>query len=150
MKIQILSDLHLEFEYQEFDFTEADILILAGDIHTGTKGIQWIKGYDLEIPVIYVMGNHEYYSHRYLNLLNECRKIVKDSNVYLLENQSITIDDITFHGTTMWTDFNLFGNPEISKFECEGHMNDYRIIKLDETYTRLRAEDTIKIFFTNN
>jgi predicted phosphodiesterase len=34
MKIQILSDLHLEFEYQEFDFTGADILILAGDIYT--------------------------------------------------------------------------------------------------------------------
>ena len=59
MKIQILSDLHLEFEYQEFDFSECDMLILAGDIHTGTRGVEWNRDKVSDIPVIYVMGNHD-------------------------------------------------------------------------------------------
>lgn len=45
MKIQIASDLHLEFLDQRFpDFrviehTEADVLVIAGDIHRNTKAI---------------------------------------------------------------------------------------------------------------
>ncbi len=44
--------------YQEYDFSNCDILVLAGDIHTGTKGVEWIKERVRNIPVLYVMGNH--------------------------------------------------------------------------------------------
>ena len=43
MKIQILSDLHLEFEDMKLPKTDADIIVLAGDIHSGIKGIQWAQ-----------------------------------------------------------------------------------------------------------
>lgn len=39
MKIQILSDLHLEFGYKEYNFSSCDVLVLAGDIYTRTKGV---------------------------------------------------------------------------------------------------------------
>lgn len=147
MKIQILSDLHLEFGYQSFDFTDSDILILAGDIHTGTKGVEWIRDKVKNIPVIYVMGNHEYYNYSYPRLLNKCRETAKHSNIHLLENESVTINNITFHGATMWTDFELFDNSDIAQFECERNMNDYHLIRLDSNYSKLRAEKTRQIHF---
>jgi len=59
MKIQVMSDLHLEFGAFEIPRTDADVIVLAGDIHVGIKAIDWIKNQTK--PVIYVLGNHEYY-----------------------------------------------------------------------------------------
>jgi predicted phosphodiesterase len=42
MKIQIVSDLHQEFGYNEISFEKADLIIFAGDTHIGTKGIEWM------------------------------------------------------------------------------------------------------------
>lgn len=42
MKIQIISDLHQEFGISNFDFSLADLIVLAGDINLGDKGIDWI------------------------------------------------------------------------------------------------------------
>jgi predicted phosphodiesterase len=58
MRLQILSDIHLEFGERKFELDNPDLLILAGDIHLGTKGVSWIRGLTNDIPVIYVLGNH--------------------------------------------------------------------------------------------
>jgi len=42
MRMQILSDIHLEFGLREFDFSGSDLVILAGDVHPGQKGVEWI------------------------------------------------------------------------------------------------------------
>ncbi len=144
MRIQILSDLHLEFEYQDYNFTECDVLILAGDIHTGTSGVEWIKDKVKDLPVIYILGNHEYYNYTYPKLLLSCKKLVEGTNIHVLENESTTIEDVTFHCATLWTDFNLYKNPKIAQFECEQKMNDYRLIHLDDNFSRLRADNTLK------
>lgn len=60
MKIQIISDLHQEFGSTDLFFENADIVVLAGDINLGTKGIEWIKLKIEKKPVVYVLGNHEY------------------------------------------------------------------------------------------
>lgn len=60
MKLHILSDLHLENEGFTIPETNADVIVLAGDIHEGTRAIPWIKE-QTDKPVIYVAGNHEYY-----------------------------------------------------------------------------------------
>jgi len=68
IKIQIVSDLHLEFTKMECELdcvaaAERDLLIVAGDTAEGDRGEQWLlnetKNYG--IPVVQVMGNHEYY-----------------------------------------------------------------------------------------
>lgn len=72
MKIQILSDLHLEFGVSSaLNFDKADIVILAGDTHLGIKGIEWVKKYIPNKKVIYLLGNHEYYKGSYPKTLNK-------------------------------------------------------------------------------
>jgi len=61
MKIQIISDLHQEFGISDLNFENADLIILSGDTNLGTKGIEWVKKYVPNKPVIYILRNHEYY-----------------------------------------------------------------------------------------
>ena len=73
MKIQLVSDLHLEFsDYNIKNESNADVLILGGDIMVASKvhkpeseyGIRFrdfLKRCSFQFPhVIYVMGNHEF------------------------------------------------------------------------------------------
>lgn len=147
MKTKIISDIHLEFGLRNFDFSACDLLILAGDIHVGHKGIDWINSNIKNIPVIYVLGNHEYYKHAYPKLLNKLKGLTKGTNIHILENESIVINDCTFHGTTLWTDFDLFGNMAVASFECEQSINDYTQIQRSTSYSRLRASDTRQIHY---
>lgn len=64
MTIQVLSDLHQE-SFIDLSFESADLVILAGDINLGTKGIEWIKSTITDVPVVYVLGNREYYKGSY-------------------------------------------------------------------------------------
>ncbi len=145
MKIQIISDLHQEFGITQLSFEVADVVILAGDVNIGTKGIEWIKSTIEDKPVIYVLGNHEYYKGSYPKTLNKIKALANETNVHVLENKSVTIDDVCFHGSTMWTDFSLFGNPRIYGSMCQEKMNDYKKIRRDPSYSKLRSIDTFNM-----
>lgn len=142
MKIQVISDIHLEFGVREFDFTKADLLVLAGDVSIGMAGFTWISERVKNIPVIYVLGNHEYYKNSYPKLLHKLKKAAEGTNIHVLENDSVVFDSIAFHGCTLWTNFELFGDPTIAGYECQQKMNDYHLIRKDPSYSRLRAIDT--------
>ncbi|MDN5204609.1 metallophosphoesterase [Fulvivirgaceae bacterium BMA10] len=142
MKIQILSDLHHEFGVIDFPVNNCDLLILAGDVNLGVKGINWIKENIQNIPVIYILGNHEYYKGSYPKTLNKIKQEATNSNVHVLENESLEIDGITFHCATLWTDFSIFGNPVEYGNICQGKMNDYKKIRRDPSYSKLRTIDT--------
>jgi hypothetical protein len=43
MKIQIISDLHQEFGVTDLSFDNCDVVILAGDVNLGTKGLIGLK-----------------------------------------------------------------------------------------------------------
>lgn len=60
MKIQILSDLHIEFYPFSMINTDSDVVVLAGDIHVGEKGVIWAMNNIRNKPVLYILGNHEY------------------------------------------------------------------------------------------
>ncbi|MCW3161655.1 metallophosphoesterase [Chryseobacterium oryctis] len=145
MKIQIISDLHQEFGYTDLSFEKADIIVLAGDINLGVKGIEWIKTKITDKPVIYILGNHEYYKGSYPKTLNKIKETAKNSNVYVLENSFVDIDEVRFHGATLWTDFSIFGNPIEYGMLCQPKMNDYKKITRDPSYSKLRTVDTFKI-----
>ncbi|WP_231490396.1 metallophosphoesterase [Pedobacter sp. Leaf170] len=125
MKIKIISDLHQEFGISDLDFSNADLIILAGDTNLGTKGIEWVKRNIPDKPVIYLLGNHEYYKGSYPKTLNKILEASKNSNVNVLENNMVEFEGIRFHGATMWTDFSLYGNPVESGIICQAKMNDY-------------------------
>jgi predicted phosphodiesterase len=105
MKLQIISDLHQEFGITDFNFSKADVIVLAGDVSVGTKGIDWIIKNAMGKPVIYVLGNHEYYKGSYPKTLNKIKEATKGSNIHVLENESIEIDGIIFHGATLCKNF---------------------------------------------
>lgn len=113
-KLQILSDLHNEF-YGKFipvpdiTSTDADIIILAGDIDKGTKGVQWAieQSKKLNKPIVYVPGNHEYYGYDLEEMLAEMRWLAEGTEVYVLNNDSINILGVRILGATFWTDYNV-------------------------------------------
>ena len=129
MNIQILSDIHLEFEGFEIDYAGSDVVVLAGDIHIGDKGVKWALESIKEIPIIYVLGNHEYYRQTHPKLIRKLKELTSSTNVYILENEYIEIDSVKFYGCTLWTDFELFGDPRIAGFECQQKMTDFKKIK---------------------
>jgi len=61
MKIRILSDLHLEFQQWSPPKADADVVVLAGDIDVGIRGVEWARRSFPSSPVVYVPGNHEFY-----------------------------------------------------------------------------------------
>lgn len=145
MRIQIISDLHQEFGRTELCFDNADLVVLAGDVNLGTKGVEWIKQTIPDKPVIYVLGNHEYYKGSYPKTLHKIKDSAENSNVFVLENSFVDMEGIRFHGATLWTDFSIFGNPMEYGMICQPKMNDYKKIKRDPSYSKLRTIDTFKI-----
>lgn len=145
MKIQILSDLHQEFGFNPISFKNADLIIFAGDINIGTRGIDWMRKDLANKKIIYVLGNHEYYKGAYPKTLDKIREASKNSNINVLENDSVIIGDITFHGATLWTNFSLYGSPREYGVICQTQMSDYKNIKLSPSYSKLRSIDTYRI-----
>ena len=134
MKLYILSDLHLEFapfvpDHHAAD--AADVIVLAGDIHLGTRGIAWAQWTFPDKPVIYVAGNHEFYHGHWNAVLPALKKQAARSNVHFLEDAAITIDGVRFLGTTLWTDFEFFGRETKAKNMAlaESRLNDFRRIR---------------------
>ncbi len=145
MRLLVLSDLHLEFAPYALASTEADVIVLAGDIHVGVQGIQWAQDVFRYTPVVYVAGNHEYYRQSYSDHLDKMREAARGTNVRFLENDAIEIDGVVFLGCTLWTDFKLFGDSRTAMHEAEAQMNDYRLIYLSAPYRRLRPDDTLSL-----
>jgi Icc-related predicted phosphoesterase len=145
MKIHILSDLHIEFESFHPPETDADMVVLAGDIHIGKKGIDWAKATFPSQQVLYVLGNHEYYGRAYPKHINDLKELVAGTNIHVLENDRLVIDNIVFLGCTLWTDFGLFDAPKIAGYHATQTMTDYRKIRVNPQYRKLRSVDTAVI-----
>ena len=125
MKIQFISDLHLEFtknrRYLNKHPLEAagEILIIAGD--TGYLGTKEYDNYPLWDwasknfkEVFVLLGNHEFYAGYDLgkipeNFVGEIRK-----NIHYYYNGIVEYGDITFIFSTLWTKIS-----EESKKNCE-------------------------------
>ena len=142
MKLQILSDLHIEFAQFEPLPTASDVVILAGDIHVGSKGIDWAKAKFPDQPVIYVLGNHEYYGKAFPKHIDDLKQFAEGTNIHILENDRLVINGVTFLGCTLWTDFKLFGEPKIAGYHATQTMTDYRKIRFSPQYRKLRSLDT--------
>ena len=145
MIIQVLSDLHIEFDDYELEITNSDVVVLAGDIHVKDKGVSWAIENIKDKPVLYVLGNHEFYGKAYPKLLNSLKDMTTGTNIQILEKDKVTIDGVNFLGCTLWTDFELFGDPRIAGFECQQVMTDFKKIRLSPKYSKLRSIDVASI-----
>ncbi len=145
MKLHVLSDIHVEFKSFDAPSTDADVVILAGDIHVGKNGLDWALQQFPDKPVIYVLGNHEYYGKAIPRYTEKLRTLASGTNVHILEQDTLTLDGVTFLGCTLWTDFELFGDPRIAGYEATQKMTDYKKIRVSPKYSRLRSVDTAAI-----
>ena len=145
MRLHILSDLHLEFEPFTPPVVEAEVVILAGDVSTGRNGLKWALKTFPDRPVIYVLGNHEFYGQKLQKLIKELQELADGTNIHLLENGSCSIGDVVFLGATLWTDFALNGNLVVSEVVAQTSMNDYRRIRTLPRYSRLKPSDTRRL-----
>ena len=145
MRIAYASDLHLEFanSLTLAGLSGVDMLILAGDVGTMPEYYKKLlrnlrRAY--AGPVIFVLGNHEYYHGIFPDDRQKYREAVAhDRQAYLLENQSIIIDGVRFLGATLWTDFARGKQMRA----CQRMMSDFEVIN-DEDFRRLTPEAILK------
>jgi predicted phosphodiesterase len=152
MRLQVLSDLHLEFAPFVPPTTDADAVVLSGDINLGTKGLAWAKQMWPDRPVIYVAGNHEYYRQVLPALNSQLQEESHGTNVHFLENEELVLDGVRFLGCVLWSDFELFGNGEAmyqAMSESAFLMADYRVIRAHSDGTRLLPADTRRLHFAS-
>lgn len=131
MKLHILSDLHLEFSTFDPIETDADVVVLAGDIGKKASGIMWAREAFPDKEIIYVPGNHEFYRADRVETLALLRIAADQCKVHLLDNDAVVIDGVRFLGSTLWTDFLLMGESEKSAAMTDGRifLNDFRLIR---------------------
>ena len=148
MKILIYSDIHLEFCHHWLPPKDiaGDIMILAGDIISFkdyTPLNRFLIGWNK--PVIYVTGNHEYYTQRPMNEENEAFKkwlLKHHPNVTFLLDEAITVNRVNFFGGTMWTNFN--NRNYVAMKTARLQMNDFRLIR-NSANMLLQPADTIDL-----
>lgn len=145
MKLQIFSDIHLEFEDYVPDVSQADVVILAGDIWVGKKGVDWALESFQSKPVIYVLGNHEYWKHAHPKLIHDLQERTKNTNVHVLEKDFVTINGVNFFGATMWTDYNLYDDKQAAILVCWQMLNDYKRIRTSPNFGKFSPSDSVRI-----
>lgn len=134
MKIQILSDLHIEYSIFDIPNIKADVLILAGDIGIGSSVVSYIKKYRNNYKeIIYVAGNHEYYGGNISIVSKEIADFCSENDIKFLDNNYFIFEDCVFIGSTLWTDFRLYGE-ELEKIgfymnRAKNGINDFNLIR---------------------
>jgi Icc-related predicted phosphoesterase len=169
MRALLFSDIHLEFEgnrryrgSEPWEWLEAqrkaesghpeigpllsafkgtlDVVLAAGDIHTGTVGVKWlgmVAAY-LGVPVLYVAGNHEFYGHE----RDDVRKSLAarasiTPGVHFLDNTRYNLtcsngQKVAILGSTLWTDMrgNAMARREIddNMLIAKNSMSDFQSI----------------------
>jgi len=156
MKIQLVSDLHMEFAPIEITNAGADILVLSGDIIVadyfarGTasplylKGRRWVEWFERTCAqfgrVYYVLGNHEHYKGNFYSTTELLRSTLGHiSNLYILDSDADMCAGFLIYGTTLWTDFDR--GSYAAKLSVKDSLNDYRLIQGHE-YRKLQPHDT--------
>jgi predicted phosphodiesterase len=113
MRLQLLSDLHLETEpYDPAPAPDAELLVLAGDIDSRWHGLERFR--DWPQPVVFVAGNHEFDGRDLSEATPALRARCAGLGITMLERESIVVSDgagvrVRIVGTTRWSDFDLFG-----------------------------------------
>lgn len=122
MKIQVISDIHLEHNKAIPSFLinpdniKAPYLFLLGDIGCPKQKkslwleyINWCNSQEKLSRIFYVLGNHESYNFSYEETIEYIRNIFSTMPKFtLLERNVITqLEDYTIIGCTLWSDIDF-------------------------------------------
>lgn len=116
MKIWLFSDLHLAGEHIPADriFREiptCDIAICAGDLLAGdpVAGVLWLAEHIRpHVPAVgYILGNHEFWDPQRTKSVERLRaeagRAGARHGIDVLDDMSLTLDDVKILGTTLWS-----------------------------------------------
>ena len=149
LKIQLLSDLHCEFDKYKWNIpeTDCDLIVLAGDIGNGLWGIEWAirQSQKLKKPIFFIFGNHDYY-YNDLSVLDEAKDYVKNTNVRVLEKDVIEFEGYNIAGCSLWTDYQLYGltGKVLSMHTAPKFMADHSQIK-NANGSKFKPEDALRL-----
>lgn len=124
MRLQVLSDLHLETEnYHPVAAPEAELLVLAGDIDSTWRGLELFAGWP--VPVLFVAGNHEFDRREWTEAWPALRRRCGDLGLRLLERDCCVLAGadgrrIRFVATTRWSDFDALGEAQRARCQRAG------------------------------
>lgn len=144
MRLLILSDLHLEWAQLALPRVETDAVVLAGDVNVGDRAIEWIADTFRDLPVLYVLGNHEYWGQDEAEVLALFRRQTLGTNIHVLENDSLTIQGVRFLGCTLWTDFALNGSSEQAQAHAAECWPDFSVIRTESGCREFSAADSAR------
>ena len=138
MKLHILSDLHLGSGGFEHPVTDADVVVLAGDIARPKDSVPWARQFGK--PVLYVAGNHEFYGGSIDGTLETLKRACAGSTVQVLDDSEIVLGGVRFLGSTLWTDFDLF---EDASRQAEAMAEAQCLIRDFSRIRRAEASDAV-------
>jgi predicted phosphohydrolase len=141
LKLQIVSDLHLEMSLKKTHQIPATAphVALLGDIGRGNSEAYAAFVRDLSKTryqtVLLIAGNHEYYSCRY-DEVNDAITTLADSlsNVLFMNRDSVQLDGVQVIGCTLWSHV-----PPTCQRAVEATMNDYRLIRTEDVFGNLKS-----------
>lgn len=148
LRIHLVSDLHVDIAGNALAGippVDADLTVVAGDAASpGTIALQRVRELypDRDRPLIYVPGNHDFYSHHdtqhpelkttWEEQIKRMPEIAERLSITLLDDRTIEIGGVLFIGATLWTDMSA-RPPYMTHADAvrtaERGMNDYRLIK---------------------
>lgn len=152
MKMQIFSDLHAGVAPLKPVAIGADVrvVVVAGDIAEGVENSFMVlrRIVPLRIPIVFVMGNHEYFRRFLREQIELARSIAGRFNIHLLENNIVVLGGVRFAGASLWTDYRMFGdhNSPAAMHAARVGMNDHRLIGWTrEPWSRFRPQEAAQL-----
>jgi len=131
MKIALMSDLHLSVQAMPAPATDADVVVLAGDLHRPAGAIEWARQF--RQPTLFVAGNHEFYGSDLVSTVHALREHAAGSAVRVLEHEAWRHGGVRFLGCTLWSDYRLYDTPEQ---RGEGLEQAHRLVR---DFSRIRV-----------
>jgi Icc-related predicted phosphoesterase len=126
MKVQLLSDLHLETQPNFFPTPapDAELLVLAGDIGSYQEGSKLDEpDFGLRrfsplpeyggwpVPVLFVPGNHEYDAFDVDEAHAKLRETCTRLGIVFMDREVLEIGKLRIVGATLWADFDALARP---------------------------------------
>ena len=160
MNIQIFSDLHVDVSQPPpiAIGADVDVVVVAGDTAEGADNAFVALRHIVpeRIPIVMVMGNHEYYHRCIPEELALARELAPSLNIHLLENDNVVLKvgsgdgagdggtRVRFTGGSLWTDYKVFGdnNAAPAMRAAMRGLNDHRLITWRKRpWKRFRPEE---------
>ncbi len=156
MKIQIFSDLHADVRTPREIVVSPDVdaVVVAGDTCQGAESafMHLRLSVPMQIPIVMVMGNHEYYRRSFHEELARAREVAPLYGVHLLENDTVIVGGVRFIGATLWTDYALFGEANLGRamVAASRGLNDHRRISWSkQPWQRFRPQEALLLHRTS-